>query len=236
MHAMNSPEELPHLSNTSTMSDVLSYATILLNMLDSREWATFEQVALNNPLAFQALDKFIASSEDFNGMTFLHAAVRNNPPNEIIAKMIAISPDSPRARDCLNRTPLHVAAGLGASVAVIGHLVSSYPEACNIQDEDGRTPLHFACDSESLLFEGDQGRSDPPSYDVVHALLSGSIKSASMEDVDDTSPLEYAIISNADVKVVKILQQAAQLHMRKSAKAGQRERSVRSHQWGAAAC
>ena len=57
-----------------------------------------------------------------------------------------------------------------------------------------------------------------------------------MEDVDDTSPLEYAIISNADVKVVKILQQAAQLHMRKSAKAGQRERSVRSHQWGAAAC
>ncbi len=235
MHAMNSPEELSPLSNTSTRSDVLFYVNKLLNILDSRDWARFKLVALKHPLAFQALDKFVASSEDFNGMTFLHAAVRNSPPNEIIAKMIEICPDSPRARDCLNRTPLHVAAGVGASVAVIDHLVSSYPEACTIQDEDGRTPLHFACDSESLLFEGDQGRRDPPSYEVVHALLSGSIKSASMEDEDNTSPLEYAIISNADVKVVKVLQQAAQLYMRKSAIAGQRECTIRSHQQGAAA-
>lgn len=233
MHAI--PEELSPLSNTSTRSDVLSYVSILLNMLDSRDWARFKLVALKHPLAFQALDKVIASSEDFNGMTFLHAAVRNSPPYEIIAKMIEICPDSPRACDCLNRTPLHVAAGVGASVAVIHHLVISYPEACNIQDEDGRTPLHFACDSESLLFEGDQGRRDPPSYEVVKALLSGSIKSASIEDEDNTSPLEYAIISNADVKVVKVLQQAAQLYMRKSANAGQRECTIRSHQQGAAA-
>ena len=212
MHAMDSLEEISNLC----MDDVLSVITMLLNMLDRKDWATFKLVALKRPLSFQALANIVDSSEDFNGVTFLHAAVRNDPPIDIIAEIVQICPNSPRARDCLNRTPLHVAAGVGASAGVIKHLVSSYPEACNVQDEDGRTPLHFACDSECLLFEGDQGRRDPPDFEVVRALLSGSMKSASMEDNDDTSPLEYAIISNAELKVVKILQKSAQLYMRKS--------------------
>lgn len=36
----------------------------------------------------------------------------------------------------------------------------------------------------------------------------------SLEDADGMSPLEYAICSDADVKVVKLLQKAAQKHMR----------------------
>jgi hypothetical protein len=44
MHAI--PEELSPLSNTSARSDVLSYVSILLNMLDSRDWARFKLVAL----------------------------------------------------------------------------------------------------------------------------------------------------------------------------------------------
>ena len=36
-----------------------------------------------------------------------------------------------------------------------------------------------------------------------------------MEDEDEMSPLEYAIFSDADVRVVKLLQRAAQKHMKK---------------------
>jgi ankyrin repeat protein len=212
MHTMTSPEEL----SNPCMHDVLSCTTILLSMLDNRDWATFKLLALKRPTTFQALANIIDSSENHSGVTFLHAAVRNDPPVDIIAEIIQMCPDSPRARDCLNRTPLHVAAGVGASAAVIKHLVRIYPEACNVQDEDGCTPLHFACDSECLLFEGDQVRRDPPDFEVVLALLSGSMKSVSMEDNADTSPLEYAIISNAELKVVKMLQKAAQLYMKKS--------------------
>lgn len=212
MLTMTSPEEL---SNPCT-DEVLSCITILISMLDNRDWATFKLVALKQPTTFQALANIVDSSEDHSGVTFLHAAVRNDPPVDIIAEIIQLCPNSPRARDCLNRTPLHVAAGVGASAAVIKHLVRIYPEACNVQDEDGRIPLHFACDSECLLFEGDQVRRDPPDFEVVCALLSGSMKSASMEDNGDTSPLEYAIISNAELKVVKMLQKAAQLYMKKS--------------------
>lgn len=233
---MKSPAESSPLSNPTSARDGLTYATTLLNMLEGREWETFYLVALKNPVAFRALNDFIQSSEEYHGVTFLHAAVRYSPPLEVVDQMIKICPDSPRACDCLNRTPLHVAVGTGASIGVINYLVRCYPEACNIQDEDGRTPLHIECDSESVLFEGDEGGRGPPSLEVVNALLSGSIKAASMEDEDGTSPIEYAIISNANVRVVKLLQQAAQLYLRRSAKAAQLTSSLRSnHQGGAAA-
>ena len=239
MHTMKSPTkslgELSPFSDPNSANDALTYATVLLNMLQNRDWETFQLVILKKPLAFQALHDLLLCSEEHHGVTFLHAAVRNSPPIEIIDQIIKICPDAPRACDCLNRTPLHVAVGVGASIDLINYLMKSYPEACTIQDEDGRTPLHFECDSESVLFEGDQGGRGPPSFEVVQTLLSGSIKAASMEDEDGTSPIEYAIISNANVRVVKVLQQAAQMYLRRSAKAAQLTSSPGSNHQGAAA-
>lgn len=206
------PESISPASSLS--ANALSYLTLLLNMIESRDWRTFNELALQNPKAFQALSNIISTTSEFNGMSFLHAVVRNCPPIEIVADIIRICPDSAKARDCLNRTPLHVAAGVGADVQVIKYLAMAYPEACKIQDEDGRTPLHFACDVDCRLFEGEHERRDPPSFQVVHALLSASIAPASMEDEDEMSPLEYAIFSDADVRVVKLLQKAAQKYMK----------------------
>eukprot|EP00956_Cyclotella_meneghiniana_P020427 scaffold36167_cov68-Cyclotella_meneghiniana.AAC.1 len=161
--------------------------------------------------------KIIAHAEEFNGMTFLHAVVRHDPPAQIISELIQICPEDVRARDCLNRTPLHVACGVGANLKTIRSLTAVYPGACNIRDEDDRTPLHFYCDIECQLFEGDDQKSrERPSFEVVHNLLSagGDLSVVNSEDADDMSPLEYAICSDADVKVVKLLQKAAQKHMR----------------------
>lgn len=246
--AYKNPREIP-IEATMTSPDVqsssqdhlsanaLSYLTLLLNIIESNDWATFNEIALQNPKAFQALSNIISTTSEFNGMSFLHAVVRHpNPPIEIVSAMIKICPDSPKARDCLNRTPLHVAAGVGASVSVIKYLAMAYPEACKVQDEDGRTPLHFACDIDCRLFEGDCDKRDPPSFEVVHALLSASIAPASMEDEDEMSPLEYAIFSDADVRVVKLLQKAAQKYMKKMAARGNGAESSRmGRQLGAAA-
>jgi len=212
---MTSPDCSSSSDQANLSANAFSYLTLLLNIIESNDWSTFNEIALQNPKAFQALSKIISTTSEFNGMSFLHAVVRNSPPIEIVADMIRICPDSPKARDCLNRTPLHVAAGVGASVQVIKYLAMAYPEACKVQDEDGRTPLHFACDVECRLFEGEPERRAPPSFQVIHALLSASIAPASMEDEDEMSPLEYAIFSDADVKVVKLLQKAAQKFMKK---------------------
>ncbi|KAL7544519.1 hypothetical protein ACHAWF_007895 [Thalassiosira exigua] len=212
---MAPPESESSSSANGLGAHAMSYLTLLLNYIDSQDWATFNEVALQNTKAFRAISKIVSSAEEFNGMSLLHAVVRNNPPLEIVADFVKLCPESPSARDCLNRTPLHVAAGVGASVGVIKFLAMAHPEACKVQDEDGRTPLHFACDVDCRLFEGESMRREPPTFQVVHALLSASISPASMEDDDEMSPLEYAIMSDADVRVVKLLQKAAQKFMKK---------------------
>eukprot|EP01083_Nonionella_stella_P250929 866335_1 len=101
------------------------------------------------------MSKSIAEGKEFNGMTLLHACVRYDPPIKVLDQMINLYPLSLTQQDCLGRTPLHVAAGSGASPWVIQLLIMNYAPACSIQDDDGRTPLHFACDTSCELFEGD---------------------------------------------------------------------------------
>eukprot|EP00985_Skeletonema_marinoi_P000060 scaffold20_cov147-Skeletonema_marinoi.AAC.3 len=202
-------------NNTMTSAKVLNAIAILLGCIESQDWQTFEKLTLSNPKTFRALCKAIARCEEFHGMTLLHAVVRYDPPLTIVGKMIDICPDLPSAMDCLGRTPLHVAAGLGASSGLIKLLAASWPDACTAQDEDGKTPLHFACDTSCELFEDDSNNKSPsraaPSHNSIRALLAVSLRPATMEDLDEMNPLEYAILSDACMKTVQLLQQAASL-------------------------
>ena len=154
----------------------------------------------------------------FNGMTLLHAVIKYNPPIQVLESMIQAHSDAISGQDCLGRTPLHVACGVGSDSSIIRMLVRAYPEACDVQDVDGRTPLHLACDSECVLFEGDQTPRSPPSIGVVRALLSGSLKPVLIEDEDEMSPIEYALVSEVDREVVKLLQLASMTLRRRIAK------------------
>lgn len=236
---MTEPDASSSASPAGLSANALNYLNLLLNIIENKDWATFDEIALRNPRAFKTLSDRLSTTKDFNGMSFLHCVARNSPPLEVVAGVISICPESPRTRDCLNRTPLHIACGIGADLHVIKYITMAYPEACKVQDEDGRTPLHFACDKDCRLFEGEKVRRDPPSFEVVHALLSASIAPASMEDEDEMSPIEYAIFSNANIKVVKLLQKAAQKHMKKNAAEKQVDFKKRSQQgligFGAAA-
>jgi ankyrin repeat protein len=88
-------------------------------------------------------------------------------------------------------------------------LANACPDACVVQDHDGRTPLHLACDSSCQLFEGDCHKvSSLPSINVVFTLAKTHLASVSLEDNDGTSALEHAILSNASIEVVRLLQAA----------------------------
>ena len=121
-----------------------------------------------------------------------------------------------------------MAAGSKASTSLIMLIARACPAACVVQDEEGKTPLHFACDSACVLFEdqndGENDASDQPptpNYDSVRALLSYSIHAATLEDDEEMNPLEHAIMSNASLKTVKLLQSA-------TSKGTQLERESRS--------
>ena len=86
--------------------------------------------------------------------------------------LLELLPESPSLVDCMNQTPLHVAAGTHADLSIIQLLVSAFPSTCSIQDLDGMTPLHLACDSTCELFAGDEDcRRDSPTYNVVSTLI-----------------------------------------------------------------
>ncbi|KAL7537411.1 hypothetical protein ACHAXR_007801 [Thalassiosira sp. AJA248-18] len=164
---------------------------------------------IDNPHSFQSFTRAISKSSELNGLTILHACVRFDPPPQLVKILLELVPESPNCVDCLQRTPLHVAAGTRASLPLIKLLAESCPQACDIQDADGKTPLHLACDSACEMFEGDgDSAKDPPSHDVVETLIQASPLSVLVEDLDDMSALEHAIFSDATIQVVRLLQDA----------------------------
>mmetsp|Transcript_3752 Transcript_3752/g.9572 ORF Transcript_3752/g.9572 Transcript_3752/m.9572 type:complete len:232 (-) Transcript_3752:140-835(-) len=206
-------------TSDSMLADMMNYLSFLLNLIEAQDWTRFAEVALSNPNTFKMISKTVSACEELNGMTFLHACVRFDPPISILQQMINLYPQALRGEDCLGRTPLHVAAGCGASPYVMKILTINYPEACNMQDEDERTPLHFACDASCQMFEDDDSKPRcPPSLDVIRVLLSGSLDAVTLEDADEMNAVEYAIISDAPMEVVKLLQKATQRVMKQSAK------------------
>ena len=188
---------------------------IILEVIERQDWLAFHSVVhLSNPAYFQAITREIASCSEFNGgMTLLHAVARCNPPLDIVAKMIEICPEQPAAKDCLGRTALHVAAGSAASPKVVRLIAHACPNSCDATDVDGKTPLHFACDVTCKLFEGDSDSSPAAPrkvcHDTIRALLSESIHASTIEDIDEMNALEYAIMSDAELKTVKLLQWAS---------------------------
>ena len=225
------------IKNNSTMSmSPIAIAHHTLDLLVLQDWDTMRSAVLSDPILFRNICSAIAACPKFNGMTILHAAVRFNPPLDVVAQMIHLRPHMTAATDCLNRTPLHVAAGCKASATLIKRIARSYPAACVVQDEEGKTPLHFACVSSCVLFEDQiqiddvndastSSNREPPNHDSIAALLSISLHAATLEDDDEMSPLEHAIMSNASFEIVLMLQAAT----RKAHKqVDEREKETRS--------
>ena len=193
----------------------LKTISTLLGVISSQRWAVFQIIALNDEKIYHMVsDILVRFKDEFNGMTLLHACCRHEPPLEIIAQMIRLRPELVSAQDRLGRTPLHIAAGCSAHPHVIKLIAHADPATCTVQDEDMRTPLHLACDRYCNLFEDphsdDSSDGRDPSYDAIRALLSESLQATMLEDEDEMNPLEYAIMSDADIKVVKLLQKATQ--------------------------
>ncbi|KAL7540403.1 hypothetical protein ACHAXR_010078 [Thalassiosira sp. AJA248-18] len=198
-------------SSNQLNENEIEYLALLLGIIEDQKWETLGYAMIGNPYAFQSFARNISKSSELNGLTILHACVRFDPPPEVVKLLLELVPESTSCVDCLQRTPLHIAAGTRASFPLIKLLAEAFPQACAIQDEDGKTPLHMACDDTCEIFEGDgDSKRDPSSYEVVETLIRASPFSVPVEDTDDMSALEHAILSDANIQVVRLLQNATQ--------------------------
>lgn len=115
------------------------------------------------------------------------------------------------ATDSLGRTPLHVAAGSGASPTLTALIAHAHPPACDVQDKDGKTPLHFACDCSCVLFD-DEGNNKNMNFtkQVLHhesiaALLSYSVRAVTLRDFEEMIPLQHAVLSRASFRTIRLI-------------------------------
>ena len=210
------------LSVSSSNFQLLNPVAVLLGLVESQDWKMIRTlIKVSSPDCFHAMASSVSSYSkhklNLNGITLLHAIVRENPPYDVVANIIKLCPEMLAAKDCLGRTPLHIAAGSQACPLLLKLIAHAYPAACDVQDEGGRTPLHFICDTSFVTFASDGSpsstpqpqRQKGPKHEAVVALLSASKNAAAIEDSDEMSPLEHAIMCDASLKTVKLLQSSA---------------------------
>jgi ankyrin repeat protein len=192
---------------TMSNSKPLNSVYVLLGLILDNDWKMIRTlIAVSSPDYFRGMT---VSMHKLNGMTFLHAIVRDNPPLDIVGNIIKLCPEMAAARDGLGRTPLHIAAGSKVSPLLLKLIARAYPAACDAQDEDGRTPLHFVCDTSFVLFSDNDPSQKASQHEAVVALLSESSYASTIEDADEMSPLEHAIMCGASLKTVQLLQASA---------------------------
>ncbi|KAL7531235.1 hypothetical protein ACHAWF_003681 [Thalassiosira exigua] len=200
-------------------SDIKNSLFLILGLIEARQWAKFEAVALSNPRDFRSISEAITRCDCFNGMTLLHACVRFDVSFRLLDEMIKLYPKALSSKDFMGRTPLHVAAGSSACPTIVKRLTVEYPQACAVQDEDGMTPLHFACDTTCQLFEDDEAAPrGSPKLTTVRILLAGSLDAVVLEDADEMNPIEYALLSDASMEVINLLQRASLRVLKKKKK------------------
>ncbi|KAL7539108.1 hypothetical protein ACHAWF_006299 [Thalassiosira exigua] len=200
-------------------NNLSKHLALLLGVVRSQRWHAFEKIALSNEKTFRTISAAISDVDGFERVSsLLHHCLRYDPPLRIVAKMLQMLPDRTaalRAQDHMGRTPLHVAAACHADPMVLKLLGNADPTTCRVQDEDGRTPLHLACDGSSGTGNEDEGSlRRAPCYDSVRALLSESLDAAVVEDEDGMNALEHAIMSDASMEVVNLLQKASMTCLR----------------------
>jgi hypothetical protein len=166
----------------------------ILELITRKDWESFRSNVLSSPAVFRNLAGAVEACSALNGMTLLHAVARCSPPLDIVAQMVAICPYMPSSKDCLDRTPLHVAAGSKASASLIELLARANP-ACVLFEED-------------IFNEGSPRQ--PPNHEAIAALLSYSFHAAILKDDVNMIPLDHAIRSNASSSTVKLLRSAMQ--------------------------
>jgi len=84
-----------------TSIEVLQSVSYLLGRIEAREWETIRSFTLEpSPAHFRARTNVIAQTPECYGMTLLHAAVKCDPPPELVLDMVEICPDLLDSTSC----------------------------------------------------------------------------------------------------------------------------------------
>mmetsp|Transcript_6906 Transcript_6906/g.16004 ORF Transcript_6906/g.16004 Transcript_6906/m.16004 type:complete len:329 (-) Transcript_6906:90-1076(-) len=138
----------------------------------------------------------------------VHFAARFQAPLRIISLLSGLYPRSLTSPDMAGRYPIHVAAKWGATPDVIRFLVEAGPSVVGVPDSAGKTPMHYVGESYVAHYNSDLYNRSEAMMHVVRMLKTSAPASVNLEDGEGMNAIEYALDSDADIRVIKVMQRA----------------------------
>lgn len=203
MRTLFSKINISHAEPESCPEDIMTIA----RLISRRDWQQLEHELSSHGSQIPIDDPSIrhAVTEDI----IVHFAARFQAPLQTISFLSSLYPISLERPDATGRFPIHVAAKWGATPDVINFLIRSNPAAAGLQDDLGKTPMHYV--GECYARNYNRNVSIPMNesmLQVVQLLKTSAPKSVNLEDNEGANAIEYALESNADLKVIRSMQRA----------------------------
>ena len=154
----------------------------------------------------------------------LHAACRNHAPIDILRSIHKLRPTAVQVVDADDRVALHHAAAAWNEPSVVKFLLRRNGDAASIQDANGCTPLHLCVHPDDVTAGGrllssarlQMQSKDPPLVRIIHYLCCVSPATATLDDDEDCTPIEYAIDSELPLLAVQVLRKASETAHKRS--------------------
>ena len=179
----------------------------LAELIRRKRWRKVSRLLFSSELDG---DELLASVEEETGLNCLSLACMMHPPLKIVLKIVDISPIIVTSENAQGRTPLHFAAGWGASPHVVSFLTAMNPEAATIHDDLGKTPLIMACqhmhprrlsDTGNTFNDLDVG----PQIEVIETLVFAAPGVVADEDSSGIDALGYLLSAQQSTTPAPIL-------------------------------
>ncbi|KAL7539745.1 hypothetical protein ACHAWF_006495 [Thalassiosira exigua] len=186
-------------------------------LLCQREWALLETL-LTSTSRFSILIDDPSLPHSVGADIVVHFAVRFQAPLRVVSQLSRMYPQSLSSTDVTGRYPIHVAAKWSSTPDVIAYLIKTNPAAVGIPDSTGKTPMHYVGEWYLKHFNNAMYSRDDSMLQVVRLLKNAAPQSVNLEDKEGTNAIEYALESDADIKVIKAMQRACRDDWRERSK------------------
>lgn len=193
----------------------------ITRLIGNREWSILEGLLMNGaPLS---IDEPNMGEHTITEFIVLHFALRFQAPLRTVKLLSKLYPSSISSPDASGRYPIHVACKWSATPDVVNYLVRTNSSACGVQDSFGKTPMHYVAEFYVANYQIPLERLypiDESMMQVVKLLRTAAPTSVNLEDDEGCNAIEYALVNDVNIKVIKSMQRACRDDWRQRSVAG----------------
>jgi len=192
----------------------------LAGLLAEGQWATINALFTLSSASPSLLIDDPSLPHPVTEDVIVHFAVRFQAPLRIITLLSSAYAESLSSPDAAGRYPIHVAAKWGAAPDIIQFLIKSNPSVAGLPDHSGKTAMHYVGEFYHVNFSSSYCNRDEAMLHVVRLVKFAAPNSVNLEDDDGMNAIEYALLSDANLAVIRAMQRACRDDWRERSKAG----------------